>query len=159
MSHSTRLPIRVLAAVSPEAFPFLSTALGADFVLVFCASISIARATRYDSVDVVIASINFDDGRLFDLLRLCKSSADAGRLPFLCVKCMEGESEGATSEAVDIASKTLGGDGFVDLYRWMKHFGPDQSYEELRNLVETLVQYRQAEEKFRPESGSRKLTN
>lgn len=150
MNHLNHTPLRVLAAVSRDAFPLLSEALGADFVLVYCASIATAKAEFDKSVDAVIAGIDFDDSRMFDLLRSCKSSDQANRTPFVCVKCLEGELDGAAQEAVDVACRALGGDGFIDLHRWTKRFGADQSYEELRNLISTLAQFRTAQDQYNP---------
>jgi hypothetical protein len=146
MLHSNRKPLRVLAAVPRAALPLLSKALGEDFVLVLCASIAMAETGLNDAIDVVIAGVNFDGGQMFSLLRLCKSSDHAKRTPFVCIKCLDGELEGTAKEAVDIATRSLGGDGFIDLYRWTKQFGADQSYEELRNLIDTLVQFRRVQD-------------
>lgn len=150
MPLSNKIPFRALAAVSRAAFPLLSEALGEDFVLVACPSVSVATEHLNDAIDVVIAGIDFDNGRMFDLLRLFKASDHAKRIPFVCLTCLEGELAGAAQEAVDIATRTLGGDGFVDLYRWTKRFGLDQSYEELRNIIDTLVQFRRAQDRYNP---------
>jgi len=150
MHLSNRKPLRVLTAVSHDALPLLTTALGLDFFFVFCDSMASAKAALNEPIDVVLASINFDDGRIFDLLRLCKSIDHAKRIPFVCVKILENEVDGAAQEAVDIASRSLGGDGFIDLYRWTRRFGVDQSYEEFRNLIDTLAQFRRAQDQYNP---------
>lgn len=141
-----RKPLRVLTAVSCGALPLLSKALGTDFDLVFCDSMAKAKTALNDAIDVIIAGVNFDDGQMFNLLRHCKSSNPAKRIAFVCIKCLEGELEGASHEAFDIASRSLGGDGFIDLYRWTNQFGADQSFEELRNLIDTLVQFRRVQD-------------
>lgn len=150
MPLTNRKPLRVLAAVSRGARPLLSKALGNDFVLIYCDSIAMAKTALNDAIDVIITGVNFDDGQMFGLLRLCKSSAHAKKIAFVCIKCLEDEMEGTANEAFDIASRSLGGDGFIDLYRWTTQFGADQSFEELRNLIDTLVQFRRVQELHNP---------
>lgn len=150
MSLTNRKPLRVLAAVSHRALPLLSKALGDDFVLVHCVSIATAKTALHDAIDVIITGVNFDDSQMFGLLRLCKSSDHAKKIAFVCIKCLESEMEGTANEAFDIASRSLGGDGFIDLYRWTTQFGADQSFEELRNLIDTLVQFRRVQELHNP---------
>lgn len=99
---------------------------------------------------VVIAGINFDDGRMFDLLRPCKSFYRTKRIPFVTIKCLVGELDESECEAVDMALKSLDGDGFIDLYCWMKLFGADQSYEELRNYLDTPAHFRRAQDQYNP---------
>lgn len=158
MSLTNRKPLRVLAAISREALPLLSKALGNDFALIHCDSIATAKTAlndamnnaMNDAIDVIITDVNFDDGQMFGLLRLCKSSVHAKKIAFICIKCLEDEMEGTSNEAFDIASRSLGGDGFIDLYRWTTQFGADQSFEELRNLVDTMVQFRRVQELHNP---------
>lgn len=149
MTLSNRKPIRVLAAVSPGALPLLSRALGKDFNLIFCPSIATARVSLNDAIDVIVAGVNFDEGQMFSLLRQCKSCNNAKRIAFVCIKCSDGE-EGKSHEAFDTDTRSLGGDGFIDLYRWTKQFGVDQAYEELRNLIDTHVQFRRAQDRHNP---------
>lgn len=70
MFEPNRKPIRVLAAVTPNAFPSLSE----QFEVVFCTSFAMAEASLNDSIDIVIGGIHFDECRMFWLLRLCKSA-------------------------------------------------------------------------------------
>lgn len=109
-----------------------------------------ANASLNDAIDVIVVGINFDDGQMFGLLRRCKSSSRAKQIAFVCIKCLEDEMEGKAHEAFDIATRSLGGDGFIDLFRWTKQFGADQAYEELRNLVDALVQFRRAQDRHNP---------
>jgi hypothetical protein len=134
--------LHVLAAISSEGLPVLSSALGEDFDIVFCPSMATAKDALDESIDVIVSCVQFDDSRMFDLLRECKYMGYAKHIPFLYIKCLKDELHESLHEAVDIAARSLGGDGFIDLYRWTTRFGLDQSFEELRSHIESLVKSR-----------------
>jgi len=142
-----RKPIRVLAAVSPGSFPLVSQALGDNFDIVFCTSLATAETLLDESIDIIIGGVHFDECRMFKLLRLCKSSDRVKEIAFVCIKFLEGELEEHAYEAVDIASKALGGDGFIDLYQSKKKLGENQAHNKLRNLLKTLVEVRKLQDR------------
>lgn len=69
MFEPNRKPRRVLAAITPDAFPSLS----GQFEVIFRTSFAMAEAPLNDSIDIIIGGIHFDECQMFRLLRLCKS--------------------------------------------------------------------------------------
>ena len=77
---------------------------------------------------------------MYDLLRLMKAEPETRTLPFLAVRCVEGELlDDALYESVKIAVRALGGNAFVDLLRWQRRWGPAEASHRLTRLVDTLA--------------------
>jgi hypothetical protein len=75
---------------------------------------------------------------MYDLLRHLKGAPELRSVPFMAVRCIEGELEDALYESVKIAVRALGGNAFVDLLRWQRRWGPAEASHRLTHLVQTL---------------------
>jgi hypothetical protein len=76
---------------------------------------------------------------MFDLLRYAKADPGTRRIPFLCIRVIEGGLDDTLYQSVDIATKALGAAGFIDLLRWETKFGAEEAHQRLRNLVDELA--------------------
>jgi CheY-like chemotaxis protein len=130
---------RVLFAGMPEGVQVISDMLEDQFNLVTCTSHAQAQTLLVAHVDLIICGIHFDDSRMFDLLRYCKSTPETKSIPFLCLRGMRGALHDTLSESVEISTRLLGAVGFVDLTRWHDEFGYQGSAKRLRALVAQLA--------------------
>src|SRR5206468_896761 len=105
----------------------LSATLAGEGSLVAAASLRQAKRILADDTALVICGCHFDEGRMYDLLRWMRSQPSLRSTPFLSIRVHEGGLDDALYESVKIATHALGGNGFVDLYRWQRKYGEDQA--------------------------------
>jgi hypothetical protein len=108
-----------------------------------------AHAALKDPFDVIISGSQFDESRMFDLLRYCKAMPHTRNIPFVCVRARGGELDDAAYQGVAIALRTLQAEAFIDLYRWKKIFGPEKAREMLRDTILRLASNRRVDSKFK----------
>jgi hypothetical protein len=130
---------RILLAVTREHIPTLSKVLEQDFELIFCSSLDQASAMLDESINLITCDTHFDDCRMFDLLRLSKADPVTRKIPFLCLRVVEGELDQTLYQSVDIASTALGAARFVDLFHLKRQCGEEDAHTKLRNLVDNLA--------------------
>ena len=132
---------RILVADHPESFAAFRRALQAPFDLAQADSVERAKAALAETPTLVVCGCHFDEGRMYDLLRYLKASPALARVPFMAVRCTEGELlDDALYESVKIAVRALGGNSFVDLTRWQRRWGEAEAARRLTQLVQGLVQ-------------------
>jgi hypothetical protein len=130
---------RILVADTPEAFDALAETLTTSFTLVRATTLDAARLALEPPPNLVMCGCHFDEGRMYDLLRLMKATPEVASVPFMAVRCLEGELEDALYESVKIAVRALGGNAFVDLPRWQLRWGQAEAAHRLTQLVQTLA--------------------
>lgn len=131
---------RILVADSAESFAAFRDALTSTFALVHAETFEAARAALAPAPALVVCGCHFDEGRMYDLLRLLKATPGLGNVPFMAVRCVPGELlDDALYESVKIAVRALGGNAFVDLLRWQGRWGPAEASHRLTRLVQTLA--------------------
>lgn len=133
-------PRRILVADQPEAIAVFGDALATQCELVPAATLDEARAALEDAPALVVCGCHFDECRMYDLLRYVKAVPHLEHIPFLAVRCVEGELDDALYESVKIAVRALGGHAFVDLLRWQRRWGPEEASHRLTRLVDQLLQ-------------------
>ena len=132
----------ILLADTPEGVAAFRRALTTTLPLVSASSIDEARALLDPPPAVVVCGCHFDEGRMYDLLRHLKATHALAKVPFMAVRCVEGDMalDDALYESVKIAVRALGGNAFVDLLRWQRKHGEAEAAHRLTQLVETLAQ-------------------
>lgn len=134
-SHAKLLVADDVAAI--EAF---RRALTTPFALLPCTTVQEAQGALEESPSVVICGCHFDEGGMYDLLRFMKATPRFASLPFVAVRCLEGELDDTLYESVKIAVRALGGDAFVDLRRWQRKHGEAEAAHRLTGLLTRLAQ-------------------
>jgi hypothetical protein len=129
----------ILVADTAESFAAFRGALTSSFVLKPVATFDQARDALEPPPALVVCGCHFDEGRMYDLLRHMKATPELSKVPFMAVRCVEGELEDALYESVKIAVRALGGNAFVDLLRWQKRWGAPEAAHRLTHLVQTLA--------------------
>ena len=132
---------RILVADVPESFAVFRAALAGSYTLLPARSLEQARVALPEGPELVVCGCHFDEGRMYDLLRIVKATPGMERTPFLAVRCVPGELlDDALYESVKIAVRALGGNAFVDLVRWHQRWGAAEASHRLTRLVESLVE-------------------
>lgn len=133
---------RILIADTPEGVEAFRRALTTTLPLVSATSLEQARALLEPPPMVVVCGCHFDEGRMYDLLRHLKATNSLSRVPFMAVRCVDGDMalDDALYESVKIAVRALGGNAFVDLLRWQRKYGDAEAGHRLARLVETLAE-------------------
>jgi DNA-binding response OmpR family regulator len=126
---------RILVADTPDGDRRLSAILsGHD--LAFVRTLGEAqRALAREQFALVLVGMHFDDSRMFDLLRhLQASGAHAGAV--ICMRSQQFASTAITIEGLEIATKTLGCNLFLDL-TWYADDAVGNAA--IRSLLEALL--------------------
>lgn len=131
----------ILVADDVASFAVFRDALSTPHRLVHAARFEEAKAALLDEPALVVCGCHFDEGHIYDLLRYLKALPSGTNVPFLALRCVEGELlDDALYESVKIAVRALGGNAFVDLLRWRTRWGEAEASLRLTRLVETLLQ-------------------
>jgi CheY-like chemotaxis protein len=131
---------RILVAIRPRAITRLSNALASDFVLTFCDSLVEAKNLLADgSFDLILCGVNFDESRMFELLRHVKSNPNTEAIPFVCIKVFEGMLHAGSYDGVKSACTLLKAEAFIDFAEWGKELGKEQAAKQLRTMLHQLV--------------------
>ena len=71
---------------------------------------------RNRSFDLIVCTVFFDESRMFDLLRMAKSTPDWQCIPFVCARLRPHVLETSiTREAVAFTCKAMGAAAFLDV--------------------------------------------
>jgi CheY-like chemotaxis protein len=130
---------RILVADDPAPFVAFRAALASTFTLVHASTLEKAKDALEPAPTLVVCGCHFDEGRMYDLLRCIKAAPDLRNVPFMAVRCIEGELDDALYESVKIAVRALGGNTFVDLPRWQRRWGAAEASHRLTRLVQMLA--------------------
>ena len=126
---------KILIAASPEPRAILERML-ADHEL-SCAQ-TMAQAEQFlrgQRFDLIVCTIVFDESRMFDLLRLAKSSLQWQRIPFACARVRGHILRSPTAlQAAAFTCRALGGEAFLDIADYRVE--PER---EMRDAIERLL--------------------
>jgi hypothetical protein len=129
----------VLVAVRPKGVGRLTNVLAQDFNLIFCHSLAEVEEQLGPEIDAVVCGTNFDESRMFDLLRAVKADARYKSIPFVCIKVLDGVLHDATYASVKKASTLMGASGFFDLAQARAELGKAEAAAELRGMLRQFI--------------------
>ena len=129
----------IVVADEDAAMRLLRQHLPAGFHLAQASTLDGAKALVQAETPLVLCGCHFDDGRMYDLLRWMRASPPLKHVPFLALRLHEGQLDDAMYESLKIAVDAVGGDGFVDLYRWQLRYGHKAAGERLSRRVDALL--------------------
>ena len=129
----------LLLAIRPKAVTRLTNVLGDEFSLVFCHTVDDALTSLDDEIDAVVCGTNFDESRMFELLRHVKGSGATRQVPVICMKVFGGVLHEGSYAGVEKAVELLEASAYVDFTRWRLELGKAEAAEKLRVLIRGLV--------------------
>jgi hypothetical protein len=119
--------------------PVLIDALSVRFNLAFCYTLREAVSSMDGGVDAIVCGIYFADGQVFDLLRLTKADPKTKHIPFFTAYGSLGELMIGVEQGIEIATRALGGEGFIPLTRWRSESGDDKAFEKVRGTLDKAL--------------------
>lgn len=129
----------IVVADTLEAFGLLKQSVASSYALEHAASVREAATLVTPETPLVICGCHFDEGRMYELLRHLKARPELQGVPFMAIRAVEGELDDTLYESVKIAIRALGGDSFVDLFRWQRRYGEAEAAHRLTQRIEALA--------------------
>jgi hypothetical protein len=129
----------VLVAVRPQGVDRLTNVLAQEFNLIFCHSLAEVEQQLGPEIDAVVCGTNFDESRMFELLRAVKADTRYKSIPFVCIKVLDGVLHDATYASVKKASTLMGASGFFDLAQARAELGKVKAAAELRRMLRQFI--------------------
>lgn len=132
---------KILVAVRSRANERLSFGLSNEFDLTFCDSLKQAKLVLFTArFDLVLCGVNFDDSRMFDLLKFIKKHPYLRQIPFMCIKVFEGVLHEESFEGARKAAALLDAESFIDLSSWTAELGEASAHEKLRMAIREVLE-------------------
>lgn len=110
-------PLNTLVVVSPENSKVATSLFDSSFSVAVSTSLAHAQNTLSNSYALIAAATCFDESRMFDLLRYCKANPVLQSIPFIAMRIDGLSMDDMTHQAVQIATKALGAEDYIDLQR------------------------------------------
>lgn len=129
----------VIVAVRPQGVDRLRNVLAPDFTLIFCHSLAEVEKQLDSGADAIVCGTNFDESRMFELLRTVKADTKYKSIPFVCIKVLDGVLHDATYASVKKASTLMGASGFFDLAQARAELGKVEAAAELRRMLRQFI--------------------
>jgi hypothetical protein len=130
---------KLLVAIRPDDIHIMEDVLAAEFQIILCHTLADARSALAESLDAIVCGLHFDDGNMFELLQLVRSSPATKTAPFFCIKGVGGELSPSIFKSIVIATEKMGADGFVDISDLAARLGERQAYDVVREALHHLL--------------------
>jgi len=119
MSHHRRIPL--LVAVRPHLRQLVLDLLPDTFLPTICHSFHEAiHALARERFGMVLCSVQFDENKLYDLLRHIRETVDTYRLPFVAAMMDRYAGDARTRDAAVKSLALLGVDNFVNCSEFLQ---------------------------------------
>jgi CheY-like chemotaxis protein len=130
----------LLVATRPEARDSIFKNLDGHYRILFYSTMSeTMSAMNQHQIDLIACGIHFGEGELYDLLRYAKALPRTKSIPFIAVYGSGTELSPAMRQSVEIATRALGADAFVELAQWKAELGDEKAHKKLREVLDKLV--------------------
>lgn len=129
----------LLSATIPGNVNLIRAIYGKYFNLIVVTRMPDAVSAMDKGVDLIMCNVHFDDGALYDLLRIAKVHPLARSTPFFVVDASHTMSSPAIRHSIEIASKALGADMVIDMARWRHSMGEEAATTKVLGLVQEYV--------------------
>jgi hypothetical protein len=126
---------KLLAATVPESLLSLDDLSGEHFSLICVTRLDDAVSMLDEGVDAVLCNVHFDEGALFDFLRLTKAHKVARTIPFFVIDASPTMTSPAITQSISIASKALGADQVIHVAKWRQEMGDREAFLKAVELV------------------------
>lgn len=131
---------KLLIATRPRGVESMTRALSSEFDLVFCQSMAEAQdLLEHERFDLIGSGTNFDDSRMFDLLRYVKAQSSTKSTPFVCIKVRHGILPPEAYETIAKAVILCGAAAFIDYGKWVNELGEEDATQELCRTLHQII--------------------
>jgi hypothetical protein len=131
--------VKVLVAIRPEDAGVMRRVFGDEFDVISCATLAEAQAVLDgmggEPLAMIACGVHFDDGRMFDLLKLVKADPQFSDIPFWGILRDEGMLSSAITRGIRTAMKSMGASGLFNLSQLDPGSDEEQAYLNLRSAI------------------------
>jgi hypothetical protein len=135
---NTDAPI-LLIALDPQDTQIARDIVGEEFQFVICHTFQQAESLLNEDIGLIACGIHFDEGKMFDLLHLVRSTPKVHDVPFLLVL---GRGLGYSSSilrGINTAATSLGATAFINMLELVSSMGREEAYEDIRKTVRRVL--------------------
>jgi hypothetical protein len=126
---------KVLVAIRPEDADVMRRVFGGEFDVINCVTLAEAQAALSADLALIACGVHFDDGRMFDLLKLVKADPQLAAIPFWGILRDEGLLSSAITRGIRTAMKSMGANGLFNLSQLDPSRDEETVYRELRSAL------------------------
>ena len=130
--------MHILVAGRPQGALMLSRAVSGQADVQSADSLQVAVTRANEHPDVIACELNFDDSRMFELVKTLKADEAMRDIPVVCFRVRAGSLPAAIVAQVKVALQALGVVSFVDLVQLSAQLGTDRAFAQ---LGETICRY------------------
>jgi hypothetical protein len=146
---------KILIAEAADAIPIAEDVLGDTFDLTFCTDMDDVIGHLSRKTGLILCGAHFDDCQMYELLKLAKSLPHVAPIPFVGVRLLRGQLRDDMYETVPATIRALGGEGFIDYFRWSTSLGDDYAKAKFRICVDYMaLDEKMLDRRSHPISGS-----
>jgi CheY-like chemotaxis protein len=135
--HKKQVP-RLLVCTLPEMLDAAINGLGHHYDCRFALTLNDACAQLDAKPDAILCNIHFDDGRLFEFVSYVRSRPDGRTVPFVISQSRETLTP-SMIKGVKEASRALGIEAFVEIFRWREQYGIEEADNRVRATVDAVI--------------------
>jgi hypothetical protein len=130
---------KLLAATVSENISALQAVYESHFDIKIVTQLEAAVDQLDAGVDVILCNINFDEGALYDLLRIAKAHEVVRTAPFIAIDASPVASSAAIRQSIDIACKTLGAAEVIHMTPWREQVGDVQAIRKVLDIIKSHI--------------------
>jgi hypothetical protein len=130
---------RLLVCSVPARMPVVRNALASRFNIDFCTTMAAACTALNERPDAIVCNVDFEEGRLFDFLWMCRSHPIGKATPLVIVQSQASFSP-AIMRSIEAASRTIGIDAFYNAYAALIQEPEEVVYADFRRIVVNVIQ-------------------
>lgn len=134
--------VKVLVAIRPEDQDLMRRVFNEDFEVVHCVTLAEAQAALNADLGLIACGVHFDDGRMFDLLKLIKADPALCSIPFWGILRDEGMLSSAITRGIRTAMKSMGANGLFNLSQLGPASSEAAALSELRMAIRNTLENR-----------------
>jgi hypothetical protein len=128
--------VKVLVAIRPEDADVMRRVFGDEFEVIDCITLAEAQSALSADLAMIACGVHFDDGRMFDLLKLVKADPQLCAIPFWGILRDEGLLSSAITRGIRTAMKSMGANGLFNLSQLNPGSDEDAVYQDLRSAIQ-----------------------
>lgn len=134
--------VKVLVAIRPEDEDVIHEVFSDEFEVVRCVTLAEAEAALSAEVAMIACGVHFDDGRMFDLLKMVKADPLLCAIPFWGILRDDGLLSTAITRGIRTAMKSMGANGLFNLSQLDTRGNAGTAYRELRGAIRKSLAHR-----------------
>jgi hypothetical protein len=128
--------VKVLVAIRSEDADVMRRVFGDEFEVIGCMTLAEAQSALSSDLAMIACGVHFDDGRMFDLLKLVKADPQLCGIPFWGILRDEGLLSSAITRGIRTAMKSMGANGLFNLSQLDPGCDEDAAYQDLRSAIQ-----------------------